>query len=183
MRARGDPAHVRGPRPGREPPGGTGGQVEQRVERVPRRAPVAAREQTARLGARIYRAVGRAHREREDARLGERAVDPRRPDVVAPAHASLAKPGEDRVGPVRVDGEALGSRCLERARRDPGAVRLLETDDRVTGRGEQARHLVRVGVSDRALRAPVMLRDFADGRGGAHPARHGARAPVAARAG
>ena len=152
VRARRDPADVRCPRSRREAPGRPRRELEERVERLPRAAPVAAREQTARLGACVDRAVRRAHREREHARLGQLAVDPCPAAVVAPPYAALAEPGEDSVGRVRVDREALRAAPGERPRRNPRAVPSPPDGRSRPGRSEQAPHLDSVGRVSRAVK-------------------------------
>src|SRR5262249_62288916 len=63
VRARGDPADVRGPRARRKAPGRTRRQLEQTLELTPALPSVAA-EQPTWLGARVHRGIRCAHRER-----------------------------------------------------------------------------------------------------------------------
>src|SRR5206468_821275 len=89
-------------------------------------------------------AVGRAHREREDRRRGQRAVVPRLAAVRRLAHAAVSEPRVHRVRIPRIDREALGSTAGERAPRPPAAVELVEPDDRVARRRVEAERVLSV---------------------------------------
>ena len=137
MRARRDPAHVRRPRPRREAPRRPRRQLEQRLELLPALAAVVAAEQPARLGAGVHRAVGRADGEREDARLGQPAVDPasRRRRRCA-ARRPRAGPRRPCRGSCGVDGEALRA-ASRQGRARPSTRRPLRRAGRSRRRSQR----------------------------------------------
>src|SRR5262249_60762491 len=76
VRARRDPADMRRPRPRREAPGRLRWQLEQRLQLPPTLASIAALEQSARLAARVHRAVCGADGDREHGPLAQLAIEP-----------------------------------------------------------------------------------------------------------
>ena len=127
VRARCDPAHVRGPGPGRKAPLRPRRDLLKRHQLLPALAAVAAAEQPAGLGSRVHGAVRRAHRDAEHVRLRQRHVF----EGVAAVSAALqaASPTPDVHG-VAVERQALRPRTLQaRVRTDP--------HERVTGRRKQ----------------------------------------------
>ena len=151
VRARRDPAHVRGPGPGRKAPLRPRRDLLKRHQLLPALAAVAAAEQPAGLRSHIHGAVRRAHRDAEHVWLRQRHVV----EGVAAVRAALqpASPTPD-VHRVAVERQALRSRTLQaRVRTDH--------HERVTGRRKQLHHL-----QDRASRPRVRA------RGAVRPIRH-----------
>ncbi len=117
VRARRDPAHVRGPGPGRKAPVRPRRDLLKRHQLLPALAAVAAAEQPAGLRSRIHGAVRRAHRDAEHVWLRQRQVL----EGVAAVSAALqpASPTPD-VHRVAVERQALRSRTFQaRVRTDP----------------------------------------------------------------
>src|SRR5262249_14426114 len=85
-------------------------------------------------------AVGRAHREREDARIGKAAVLPAPAAVPRPAQPGLAQADEDDVGVGRIGREALRAAVLQRKLDAPAAVRLFQPRELAARRRVQPRH-------------------------------------------
>ena len=110
VRAGGDPAHVRSPRPRREAPVRPRGQLEQRLQL--RQLSPRSSLRNSRLGSvPAYTAPSAALTASENTRLGQAAVEPAPAAVDAAAHAALAQTGVDGVGIGRVDRQALRAAC------------------------------------------------------------------------
>jgi len=127
VRARCDPAHVRGPRPGRKAPVRPRRDLLKRHQLLPALAAVTAAEQPARLRARVHGAVRRARRDAEHVGLRQRQLL----EAVAAVSAALqpTSPTAD-VHRVAVERQALRPRTLQACvRTDP--------DERVPGRRKQ----------------------------------------------
>ncbi|TML46387.1 MAG: hypothetical protein E6G20_10920 [Actinobacteria bacterium] len=139
VRARRDPADMRGPRSWREAPRGPGRQVEQAFQLDPRVAAVVAAVESRRLGACIQGAVRGAHRHGEDRSRFEPALDPGLSSVLGPTHAALAQTGVDGVRLRRVSSEAVSAALLEREHGGPSIARVFEAHDRVARRREESR--------------------------------------------
>ena len=117
VRARCDPAHVRGPGPGRIAPVRPRRDLLKRHQLLPTLAAVATSEQPARLRPRVHGAVRRAHRDAEHVALRQRHVL----EAVAAVRAALqaASPTAD-VHRVAVERQALRPRTLQaRVRTEP----------------------------------------------------------------
>ena len=110
VRARCDPAHVRGPGPGRKAPVRPRRDLLERRQLLPALAAVAAAEQPAGLRSDVHGAVRRTHRHAEDVELWQRHVV----EGVAAVSAALqaASPTAD-VHRVTVECQALRSRILQ----------------------------------------------------------------------
>src|SRR6266508_1819704 len=141
VRARRDPADVRGPRTRREAPRRPRRELKQSIKLAPRLAAVVAAVERARLRPRVDRAVCGAEGEREDARLRNRAVDPRPAAVGRPPNAALAQTGVHAVRISWIQGQALSAALTQREFNGPRAVALVEPRDRVSRCGVQTRHL------------------------------------------
>jgi hypothetical protein len=108
---------------------------------VPALALVAAAEQSARLCARVHRAVGGADGEGEHRPLGQLAVDSGAAAVDAAAHTALAETDEDGTGVGRVDTEALRATSRQGKLDRPRLACFAESSEAIAGSGEEARHL------------------------------------------
>src|SRR6266508_2458271 len=97
VRARRDPADVRGPRTRREAPRRPRRELKQSIKLAPRLAAVVAAVERARLRPRVDRAVCGADGKREDAARRQRAVGPRSAAGGRSLHAGLTEPGVDDV--------------------------------------------------------------------------------------
>ena len=140
MRARRDPAHVRRPRARREAPRRSRRQLEQRFQLAPAVATIIAPKQPARLGARVHRPVGRAHRKREDTRLGKRTVDPAASAVPRPAYPVRTQTRIQRVRVERVNRKALRPAPGQQELAHPPVTGLVKANDPVPGRGVKSCH-------------------------------------------
>ena len=140
MRARRDPADVRRPWARREAPRRSRRQLEQRFQLTPAVAAIIAPEQPARLRARVHRPVGRAHRKREDTRLGKRAVDPVAPAVPRPAYPVRTQTRIQGVRVERVNRKTLRAASGQEELADPPVTGLVKANDSVPGRGVKTCH-------------------------------------------
>src|SRR5205809_747076 len=148
VRAGRDPAHVRRPWSRREAPRRARGELEQACELHPGLSAIVAPIERARLGACVDGAVGRADREREDARRREPAVDPGGAPVGRPPDAALTQAGVHDIRIGSIEGEALSPVPDQRKRRLPSPVVLVETRDRITCGGIQACHPSKLPIAE-----------------------------------
>jgi len=127
VRARCDPANMRGPGPGRKAPVRPRRDLLQRHQLIPDLAAVAAAEQPAWLRARVHGAVRRAHRDAEDVALRQRQVF----EAVAAISAALesASPTPDVHG-VAIERQTLCPRTLK-------AGMPTNSYERISGRHKQ----------------------------------------------
>src|SRR5215211_2344503 len=119
VRARRNPPHMRRPRSRREAPRRPRRQLQERFELLPAVAAVVAAKQAARFGPGIDSTVGSADGEREDAPLGQRAVEPAASSVARPPDTTLAQTRVHGVRIVWIDGQALGAASVEEELRGP----------------------------------------------------------------